>query len=344
MSSTKKAAQQPFQTNVQAASERIREVKENGGGLLVLTGAGMSVASGVPVFRNSDGSMSPDFLRFLDDFNKARADAKLPRCDDWFDFSRPEMFAAETAKEAWAYWRWRALRALVKPAQDYTLLQHLTDYFGPEHVFVKTSNCDMLHVKAGVHPDSVLEIHGSLGRVQCSKPCMNTLYTVEEDFLQRLRDEPDWVPMCPACKKHCLRPNVMIFGDGQLVEDALEQQESNFSKFENKFTLRGEKQKVLGHNWVVLEIGAGTVVPSIRCEGEDCGSSGQGLVRVNPSQAECEELEISGSHNDLSGKYFPLVARSNEALGALCCGLGLGGCGEEDGSSSEEKGKKKGHS
>ena len=44
-----------------------------GGGLLVMTGAGMSVQSGVPVFRNSDGSMSKDFLRFLVSYNKARA-------------------------------------------------------------------------------------------------------------------------------------------------------------------------------------------------------------------------------------------------------------------------------
>lgn len=33
-------------------------MKESGGGLIVLTGAGMSVCSGVPVFRNKDGSMS----------------------------------------------------------------------------------------------------------------------------------------------------------------------------------------------------------------------------------------------------------------------------------------------
>ena len=30
----------------------------------------MSVTSGVPVFRGSDGTMSPDFLKFLGDFNK----------------------------------------------------------------------------------------------------------------------------------------------------------------------------------------------------------------------------------------------------------------------------------
>ena len=38
-----------------AAAAILKKVKESGGSLLVLTGAGMSVMSGVPVFRNSDG-------------------------------------------------------------------------------------------------------------------------------------------------------------------------------------------------------------------------------------------------------------------------------------------------
>ena len=95
-----------------------------GGGLIVMTGAGMSVQSGVPVFRNSDGSMSKDFLRFLAGYNKARAGmleirrpqwlsvlrhllrlfaspiaAGQPTVDDWFGFSVPEMFDKSTAKE-----------------------------------------------------------------------------------------------------------------------------------------------------------------------------------------------------------------------------------------------------
>ena len=64
-----------------------------------MTGAGMSVQSGVPVFRNSDGSMSKDFLRFLAGYNKARAAAGRPTVDDWFGFSVPEMFHRSTAKE-----------------------------------------------------------------------------------------------------------------------------------------------------------------------------------------------------------------------------------------------------
>ena len=50
-----------------AAAARLREVKEGGGKLHIFTGAGMSVMSGVPVFRHADGSMAPAFLAFLKD-------------------------------------------------------------------------------------------------------------------------------------------------------------------------------------------------------------------------------------------------------------------------------------
>ena len=115
----------------------MREVKESGGSVLVLTGSGMSVTSGVPVFRGSDGSMSPDFLRFLGDYNAARKRAGVPEADDWFGFSVPEMFEKITEKEAWAYWRWRMLRALVEPAEDYRVLNAIVKYFGVEKTFVE---------------------------------------------------------------------------------------------------------------------------------------------------------------------------------------------------------------
>ena len=71
----------------------------------------------------------------------------------------------------------------------------------------------------------------------------------------------------------------------------------------------------------VLEIGAGTVVPSIRYDGEGYGSLGVALVRVNPSKNECSKFEVNdprGSGSD----YFALQAYSNVALGALLGELG----------------------
>ena len=314
--------------NTAAAAQRIREVRDAGGGLFIFTGAGMSVMSGVPVFRNSDGSMSEDFLRFLGDYNTARQKHGLSPAPDWFDFSVAEMFRKETEKEAWQYWRWRVLRSLVAPAEDYELLNKIAQFFENDRVFAQTSNCDGLHVKAGLSPDQVEEIHGSLSRVQCSGPCSDELYPVDDDFVQHLREDPNWVPRCPNCNKCCLRPNVMIFKDTALVHSRLDEESNNFDVFEKNIASQSKGPRKAGpHSWVVLEIGAGTVVPSIRYNGERYGFAGRGLIRVNPSRDECAELQsgTNFSDTDNDSAYFPLVARSDVGLRALVQQLGLDG-------------------
>lgn len=323
--------------NVTGACAALARAQASGGGLLVLTGAGMSVSSGVPVFRASDGTMSPDFLRFLGDYNTARKSAGLDEADDWFSFSVPEMFKSETAKQAWAYWRWRILRAKVTPGEDYQQLSRLIDFFGAERVFVQTSNCDGLHTSAGVSSEAIYEIHGSLSRVQCSEQCCNEMWPVDDSFVDTLRQNPEYVPMCPKCTEACLRPNVMIFGDYALVSDELANQKKRLDEFKARFRASSEQQSK-DLNLVVLEVGAGTVVSSIRSLAESAAAQGQGLVRVNPSEAECAEMESFHGESLLRGgktagegaaggdeapRYWPLAMRSNEALSALCDGLKL---------------------
>ena len=291
---------------IEEACKALKQAQDAGHGLLVLTGAGMSVSSKVPVFRNADGSMSKEFLAFLSAYNKARARHGLPEADDWFSFSVPEMFQKETAKEAWAYWRWRILRAQVERlGDDYLHLQRILNTFGPQKSFVVTSNCDGLHVQAGVDEACIQEVHGSLSRVQCSAECCDRLWPVDDAFLARLKEEPDWVPMCPACNQNCLRPNVMIFSDYSLVYSVLQKQKNNLDAF--RFRQDNER-------WIVLEIGAGVVVASIRYQAENLASQGKGLIRINPSQSECEEMQTK---HHLTGKYWPVVATSSDALQGL---------------------------
>ena len=206
-------------------------------------------------------------------------------------------------------------------------------WFGPEACFVQTSNCDMLHEKAGVREDRVQEIHGSLGRLQCSAPCCDDLHRVDAAFLERLRAEPGWVPPCPKCKA-CLRPNVMIFNDGRLVDAHLQTQRDNMERFGERFRVartrapppqassssqRGRVSPTMttSQNWVVLEIGAGVVVPSIRVHGETFGAQGAGLVRINPSSHECAQMETGGGEGFVGLKYVPICARSDCALAEL---------------------------
>ena len=225
------------------------------------------------------------------------------------------MFNRETAKEAWAYWRWRVLRALVEPGSDYRDLSRIMALFGPDRVFVQTSNCDQLHVKAGLSPDSVLEVHGSLGRLQCSAPCSSELWPTESAFLTRLHEEPSWVPLCPRGCGHCLRPNVMIFRDSDFVESELDSQKNHLDAFMERFRNPGTKGSVMTHNIIVLEIGAGVVVSSIRSAAEMFGSRGAGLVRINPSPTECAERETTWPLS--SDRLWPLPLISVAALAQI---------------------------
>jgi NAD-dependent SIR2 family protein deacetylase len=289
---------------LQQACTAIAKAQEQGASLIVYTGAGMSVLSGVPVFRGADGTMSTDFLKFLSSFNAARKRAGLDEVTDWFDFSVPSMFQPETAKEAWDYWRWRTLRAIVEPSSDYRSLGQLMSYFR-NRTFVQTSNCDQLHVKDGLSPLQVYEIHGTLGRLQCAGPCCGELLPADDDFILRLRTEPNWVPMCPRGCGRCLRPNVMIFGDDALVDTAINAQQKRFSDF-----LESSQG-----NYIVLEIGGGVVVPSIRSHAEEDARKGLGLVRINPSQKECSTFQSQqGVPHEM---YWPLPLKGADALGRI---------------------------
>ena len=130
----------------------------------------------------------------------------------------------------------------------------------------------------------------------------------------------------------------MIFDDYALVDNVLEAQRRRLSAFVDTFAIRvrvrrddgcgvgdeGEPEPPARYNCAVLEVGAGVVVPSIRMHAEELGRvSAGGLVRVNPSRRECEEMHV----HHLRGKYWPLVARGHDALAAIadgCIGVGRG--------------------
>jgi NAD-dependent SIR2 family protein deacetylase len=115
------------------------------------------------------------------------------------------------------------VRLCRQPLGCYYLHACKVDWFGKENVFVTTSNCDQLHVSAGIGADALYEIHGTIGSVQCANMCQNTLYPVDAAFKTKLKDDPAHVPRCPLCS-YCLRPNVMIFGDDKLVDNELDAQ------------------------------------------------------------------------------------------------------------------------
>ena len=181
---------------------------------LVLSGAGISTASGIPDYRG-EGRVQRHPLTF-DDFMNSRENQARYWARSFVGFNR---IAAAEPNEAHA--------ALAR-----------AEAAGKVHHII-TQNVDGLHQKAG--SERVLELHGRLDRISCTG-CAQTIDRAEMDRLIRLLNPgvsqdfsaefaPDGdadvevpsnfqVPHCPDCQAH-YKPDVVFFGE-QVPKDRVE--------------------------------------------------------------------------------------------------------------------------
>lgn len=87
------------------------------------------------------------------------------------------------------------------------------------------------------------------------------------------------LPQCPHCKG-LARPNVLMFGDGGFLSLREREQAANFQAFTDK--LAGSKGRLL-----IVELGAGTAVPTVRICSERMFTDRRwtaDFIRINPSE------------------------------------------------------------
>jgi len=158
--------------------------------ITVLTGAGVSAASGVPTFRGPGGL--------------------------WRNF-RPEELATPQAfardpRLVWEWYDWRrSLIAACRPNRAHEVLAGWSRRF-PRFALI-TQNVDGLHEAAGT-PD-VVRMHGSIWDVRCARPCTAGATPWRDDFSRsRPSNAPGSVavPECPHCGG-LARPAVVWFGE-----------------------------------------------------------------------------------------------------------------------------------
>jgi NAD-dependent deacetylase len=149
--------------------------------IVVLTGAGVSAASGLPTYRGPGGLWEKDEIASL-----ATHDAWLERPDD-----------------VWALFA--GLRAQIGKAEPNAAHLALAkmEALAPSEFTLITQNVDGLHQRAG--SQSVVELHGSLHRSRCSNP-QCTLEPFED------KDESEKAPLCALCASR-LRPDIVLFGE-----------------------------------------------------------------------------------------------------------------------------------
>jgi NAD-dependent deacetylase len=150
----------------------------------VLTGAGVSAASGVPTFRGPDGlwkTYRPETLATAESFLR---DPKLVW--EWYD------------------WRRQVLATKIPNAAHRVLSNWSRRY--PQFTLI-TQNVDGLHERAGTQ--NVVRFHGSIWDVLCWQGCPISPARWHDDTVPF----PKIPPECPYCGG-LIRPGVVWFGEG----------------------------------------------------------------------------------------------------------------------------------
>lgn len=245
------------------------EALSGAGSLVVAAGAGMGVDSGLPDFRGDRGFWNayPAYERLGLSFVEA---------------ANPVHFDGDPAF-GWGFYGHRAeLYRRTAPHRGFAILRSWADRV-PGGAFVATSNVDGHFQKAGFPEERVCEVHGSLRHFQCTGPCSPTLWDAEEvrvdDATLRALD----LPRCPRCAG-VARPNVLMFGDDRWVPGRTEEQRRRLEAF-----LERARDPL-----VVVELGAGTAVPTIRALAGHLGRRPRARVlRINPREPEILPPHVS---------------------------------------------------
>jgi len=165
---------------LRALASRIRTART----VTVMTGAGVSAASGVPTFRGPEGlwrSFRPE------------------------DLATPEAFERDPAL-VWEWYGWRRAKvASCRPNAAHDVLARWSRD-DLKQVRIVTQNVDDLHLRAGTR--ELIRLHGSLWEVKCFNGCAVGARAWRDDRVPL----PHPVPRCPHCGGPA-RPAVVWFGE-----------------------------------------------------------------------------------------------------------------------------------
>jgi NAD-dependent SIR2 family protein deacetylase len=196
---------------------------------------------------------------------------------DFYSIACPDAFRNDP-RRAWGFYGHRLqLYRATRPHVGFDILKRWGQA-RPLGLTVFTSNVDGQFQKAGFAPDAVYECHGSIAHLQCMAPCCSAIWPADDfepevDVAQcLLRNAP---PLCPHCGG-LARPNILMFNDSGWLEARAEAQAARLEKW-----LTSVRRPV------VVELGAGTAIPSVRHFSQRIVQRlGGRLVRINPRECE----------------------------------------------------------
>ena len=262
--------------NIKKAKEKLKEADS----IIITAGAGMGVDSGLPDFRGNEGFW--------------RAYPAIKHLGYSFvDMANPKWFR-ENPTLAWAFYGHRLnLYRKTIPHRGFNILKEVADS-KREH-FIFTSNVDGQFQKAGFSEDKIYECHGSIHHLQCTS-CDIGIHSA--DNIEVEVDMREFkalnIPKCPRCGA-VARPNILMFGDFEWDSSRAEKQAKRYIDFKNRVLENGDRV-------VIIEIGAGEHIPTVRYESERCAMELDGfLIRINPRDFDINR-SIDGVEIALGGK------------------------------------------
>ncbi|KWF71677.1 SIR2 family NAD-dependent protein deacylase [Burkholderia pseudomultivorans] len=236
--------------------------------LLVTAGAGLGVDSGLPDFRGTDG-----FWRAYPALRHERF--------EFHEIASPQAFRAHP-QLAWGFYGHRlSLYRSTVPHAGFAILRRWIEAM-PNGGFVLTSNVDGQFQAAGFDPARIVEIHGSIHALQCLRPCSDQTWDAAsfvpdvDAAACRLVGAP---PRCPRCGG-LARPNILMFGDSGWLGARYDAQERAL----NDWLARAGRV-------AVVEIGAGTAIPTVRLLSERLGAD---VIRINAREAHARRADVIG--------------------------------------------------
>lgn len=226
--------------------------------LIISAGAGMGVDSGLPDFRGNHG-----MWQAYPELGKQGL--------DFTEIANPAAFR-RNPRLAWGFYGHRlALYRQTEPHQGFYLLKQLTEKLKLPY-FVFTSNVDGQFQKAGFDPNQIYECHGSIHHLQCLDSCHPQIWSADGLIPHIDHQNCQWLGQLPQCAicKNLSRPNILMFGDFEWINERHTQQSKRLDTF-----LKQYRQPV------VIELGAGTAIPTVRYFSERFAPN---LIRINPRE------------------------------------------------------------
>ena len=249
------------------------ELLNDADAILITAGAGMGVDSGLPDFRGDEGLW--------------RAYPPLKAAGYSFTDVESGYLFRKRPHLAWGFYGHRMeLYKNTSPHEGFVLLYDFVKKKNNNY-FILTSNVDAHFQKAGFDREKIYEVHGSVEYLQCIDNCNdrvfpNKLEKIDVDMETLLSTS---VPYCQECQE-VMTPNILFFGGTVFNEKRVKEQNGRFIEW---------LKSVADKKVAIIEIGAGTTVPTIRNFNDNYTQRYKNftLIRINPGESEVSDGNIS---------------------------------------------------